>query len=100
MEPALRYAWEKFHAAIRLSATSAEPLPKRLHAAFTGALSDLLADELPRDLREDFAQLRKRAERWWAMTDQEAEAAIGKVVSLHDAITRRMGDEAGPAGDG
>lgn len=102
---AIDYAWEKFWAAVSEMASSRQSLQFRRADAYRLHLLHRRPDEdLPADLRDDFAAIdaaltarRATADEGdavasaLAMSDEEAERQIEAVVSLYDSISRLYG---------
>ncbi len=99
------YTWEKLHVAVTGLTTSADDLPTRLAEAYVYHLMRLTPEDFPPDLQDRFGQFVAQVTRWEPqgqglvpvvadnMGMEEARQLIEEVVSLYDAITRRLPED-------
>ena len=101
----LGYAWQKFFAAVQTLADGTGSLQDRLKDAFGGALIHLQPQDLPKEHRNEFADLRARitketslgdgtiAATTSVMSDEDAMQIADQIVSMYDSIAQALGKE-------
>jgi hypothetical protein len=97
------YAWEKLHVGVLILASGNDSVQERLGRAYANSIMRLTPEDLPEAIREKFEQLEEEmtsvapsgdegriAATTQAMSEEAASALAEQIVSMYDAVTRRM----------